>query len=217
MNDLYLKIGNSSVKALFKNVIYDIEDISQLKKLKIGSLYYYFTDPHKFKDLLPYLNSINAVEFTRSNIRLIENGYKYPDEIGIDRLLGASFFYRKYKKDLIFVDLGTAITVNIIRDKRLTGGYILPGINVYYKSLSNVGRLPLIKNKKIFFEPGKSTMENIRNGYFLLLKSFFDKIKKREKLPLYASGGEKMLIDLDVFEQYNEDVDLKEMRNYEEN
>ncbi|MCD6578322.1 type III pantothenate kinase [bacterium] len=216
MSDLYLKIGNSSIKTLYNGKIKIIDDLSGIEIQDGEKVVYYFTNKERFQENNAFFLQNPSNEFNRERITLIKNGYTHPEEIGIDRLLGASFFYRKYKKDLIFVDLGTAITINIIRDRTLTGGYILPGPLSYFDAMGKIGTLPKISTHGIDLVPGKTTKDNIVNGYFLLLKGFFDKIKRVEALPLYASGGNKDLLDLGEFIKYEDDVDLKEMKNYEE-
>ncbi len=59
----------------------------------------------------------------------IVNRYKNPAQVGIDRLLNAYAGYSLFKKELIIIDFGTAITFDLVSAKgEYLGGIIAPGI-----------------------------------------------------------------------------------------
>ena len=90
----------------------------------------------------------------------------------------------------VFVDAGSAITVDLMRDGVYVGGYILPGIQAMlesYRRISPVldvtldtsvdlGRLPL------------TTKEQISYGIIASIKALIE--KHQQKLPLYLTGGD---------------------------
>ncbi|MGA9291557.1 MAG: type III pantothenate kinase [Ignavibacteriaceae bacterium] len=100
--------------------------------------------------------------------------YKTPGTLGIDRICSAegAFFLFNLKnrsnKDtyIISVDFGTATTINVVKYNRIfTGGLILPGINMMFKSLKNeTAQLPLVKPSEYKGTIGNSTKSSIASG-----------------------------------------------------
>jgi len=90
----------------------------------------------------------------------------------------------------VFVDAGSAITVDIMREGVYVGGYILPGIQVILESYGRIspaldvtldtsvdlGRLPL------------TTKEQISYGIIASIKALIE--KHQHNLPLYLTGGD---------------------------
>ena len=76
----------------------------------------------------------------------IKNRYKNPKQVGQDRLVGAYGAMKIYGAPLIVVDLGTAITFDVISSKgEYLGGAIVPGIRLSAESLfSKTALLPRI-------------------------------------------------------------------------
>ncbi len=99
-----------------------------------------------------------------------------PNRVGIDRLLGAYAavsWKRKFAPDyttepMILVDLGTAITVDLVSpDDVFLGGAILPGMELAAKSLRRgTALLPKIRTFDDIAFPGKNTNDAIRCGLF---------------------------------------------------
>ena len=55
-------------------------------------------------------------------------GYKNIDELGVDRWLAIISAVDKYGKGILIVDLGTAITLDLVdNESQHLGGFILPG------------------------------------------------------------------------------------------
>ncbi|MBE9561998.1 MAG: type III pantothenate kinase [Proteobacteria bacterium] len=67
----------------------------------------------------------------------VRNGYKNPEQLGIDRWLALIGAYKLEKGTLCIVDCGTAVTVDILTiNGQHLGGIIAPGLNVMRTSLS---------------------------------------------------------------------------------
>jgi type III pantothenate kinase len=93
--------------------------------------------------------------------------YHTPETLGKDRLaavVGASNIYEG--SDVLVIDLGTAITYDIVNGKgEYLGGNISPGSNTRFKSLyENTDKLPLMKIEDSYQKFGKSTKEAIVSG-----------------------------------------------------
>lgn len=96
-----------------------------------------------------------------------------PDMVGIDRLLGAVAANRVRTKGqgAIVVDLGTAITVDLVSPQgEFMGGAILPGIGTSARALHQfTDLLPLVKMHELAEPPpalGANTIEAMRSGLY---------------------------------------------------
>jgi type III pantothenate kinase len=90
----------------------------------------------------------------------------------------------------IFVDAGSAITVDVVREGRYEGGFILPGIKAYlqsYRSISPVLDIVLEENVEIDTLP-RTTKEQISYGIIASIQSLIQKHRGDEAL--YFTGGD---------------------------
>lgn len=75
-------------------------------------------------------------------------GVRQPSRLGMDRLCAACGAVRGRRRHAIVVDAGSAVTVDIVRNRRLLGGAILPGPGVSFAALhTHTGRLPLLDGR----------------------------------------------------------------------
>jgi len=89
-----------------------------------------------------------------------------------------------------FVDAGSAITVDIVKNGKYIGGFILPGLKAYietYKSISPALDTSLSKKVNLKQLP-TTTKEQISYGIIASIKVLIDKHSKGEKL--YFTGGD---------------------------
>ena len=90
----------------------------------------------------------------------------------------------------IFIDAGSAITVDKVVDGSYQGGFILPGIHAYakaYAEISPILDVTLIKVLDMKNLP-KSTETSVSYGTIAPLIAVIEKI--RSDLPLYFTGGD---------------------------
>ena len=114
----------------------------------------------------------DVVEVTSYTQLPIDVDVDFPEAVGIDRLLGAvaANRLRTPGRLAVTVDVGTAVTVNLIdANGTFTGGLILPGVRLMLMSLhQNTSKLPLIEcDGRRFADhtfPGRSTEDAIRAG-----------------------------------------------------
>ena len=95
---------------------------------------------------------------------------EYKTELGIDRyvdVLAATHLFPN--EDLIVIDSGSATTVDIItKEKVFRGGYILPGIGLKARAISEkTDKLPLIDPYSITLEHPNNTTKAIKSGILL--------------------------------------------------
>jgi type III pantothenate kinase len=73
----------------------------------------------------------------------VVNAYTEPKRLGIDRWLGVLAAYHHFQSDLVLVDAGTALKVDVVAaNGQHEGGYIVPGMALMESSLiDNTGRI----------------------------------------------------------------------------
>lgn len=91
---------------------------------------------------------------------------KNPSEVGADRKLNSIAGIEKYGAPLIIVDLGTAITLDIISPKaEYVGGIIAPGMELGMEALFlHTAKLPQIMLNAPANYIGRNTIEAIQSG-----------------------------------------------------
>ena len=164
------KIGvNESLKSLF------------LKKDKI---YFISVNKKASKKLLKYYPNSKNIEY------IIDFETKY-EGMGIDRKVVCSNI-----RNGIIIDVGSAITVDIMQKGKHTGGFILPGLASYkriYPNISkklsfqfsnntNLDKIPLNTNDAINYAILNAIITPIKNIY------------KQYKLPMYFTGGDSKVL-----------------------
>ncbi len=98
----------------------------------------------------------------------IKNLYNNPKQVGQDRLVGAYGACELYGEPAIVIDLGTAITLDVVSAKReYLGGIIVPGIHITAETLfERTALLPLVEITKPKALIGKDTQGSILSGIF---------------------------------------------------
>lgn len=90
----------------------------------------------------------------------------------------------------IFVDAGSAITVDIVKGGIYQGGFILPGIRAYlesYKRISSALDTELNRECSLASLP-RTTKDSVSYGIIASIKAVLDSHKT--DLPLYFTGGD---------------------------
>lgn len=126
--------------------------------------------------------------------------YDNPKEVGADRIVNGVAAYKKYGGPLIVVDLGTAITFDVINEKGdYLGGVITPGIKISADALfmraSKLPKVEITKPEKVI---GKNTVNSIQSGlvhgYVGLIDYIIEKIAEElelemNEITIVATGG----------------------------
>ena len=98
------------------------------------------------------------------------------------------------RADGIFVDAGSAITVDVVSGGRYQGGYILPGIRAMlesYAGISEVLDVELNENISLDQVP-RTTKDGISYGIIGSIKALIEKHK--ETKDIYVTGGDGKLL-----------------------
>lgn len=120
-----------------------------------------------------------------------------PDEVGADRLVNSVAAVAKYGYPLVTVDLGTAITLDVVSaEGAYIGGAIAPGLAVSMETLfSRTAKLPQITLTAPEHAIGRNTKNAIQSGIVYgyvglvdaLVERIFDELGRRT--PVVATGG----------------------------
>lgn len=158
----------------------------------------------------------------------IKNLYSKPKQVGCDRLVASYAAMRIYGAPVMVIDLGSAITVDLVSaNKEYLGGIIACGINLSLSALhSNTALLPKLKLSHPKQLIGKDTKESMLSGVTFGLGSLVDGliVKLRNELKdnsikVVATGGDSLFIkhycrEINYFEP---DLILKGMLMLENN
>ena len=128
--------------------------------------------------------------------------YSNPHEVGADRLVNGVAAFHKFGGPCVVVDLGTAITFDVISaGAEYLGGIIAAGIGVSIETLfSKTARLPLVDFRKPAQLIGNTTVECIQSGFYYGALGMIDGIAERliaelgPETKLVATGGEAVLV-----------------------
>lgn len=139
--------------------------------------------------------------------QFIEISVDNPSEVGADRLVNGIAAWQLYKKDLVVIDFGTAITFDCVSSKcQYLGGTILPGIKLSLEALSSkTAKLPHIDvtsppEKVIGTNTVAAMKSGILYGYGAMINGLISVIKKEmlndseKELVVIATGGMAELI-----------------------
>ncbi len=150
--------------------------------------------------------------------------YPKPLTIGADRLANAAAVASLYRVPAIVVDFGTAVTFDIVSEKKsYIGGVICPGLeamtNFLYQRTALLPRLSLKEPRRAL---GKSTMEAMRSGaiygYRGLVREIIARICEQEfagkRVEIVGTGGYAQLIarKLSVINRVDPQLTLEGLR-----
>ncbi len=96
----------------------------------------------------------------------LKNLYDNPQEVGVDRLVNAVSAVDKYGSPLIIIDIGTAMTFDVIdANGAYRGGAIFPGIKVAMEALfQKASKLPRVDIRRPEKAIGTNTVMSMQSG-----------------------------------------------------
>ena len=108
----------------------------------------------------------------------INNLYRNPRQVGVDRLLNGLAAFKKVRGAVIVIDFGTAITFDVVSQKgEYLGGVIAPGIEISLEALfQKTALLPKTHLQHPHSIIGKDTVESIRVGCSVGIGGLCDRI-----------------------------------------
>jgi len=200
MNVLFLDIGNSTTilyHPLQKKILQTIEtprlfshplelNIKKTTKVIVSSVVE--TIKSKLEKEFPNFYFLNDKDIPFQKISI-----ERPEDIGIDRLLTAWAAWVRYKKNILVIDAGTAITACFITQEGCyEGGLIFPGLGTCSKALNDyTDKIPYIKVDYQSNIIGKSTKEAVQIGLFQGFKHLINGavLQFKEQFPTLSVVG----------------------------
>jgi type III pantothenate kinase len=146
----------------------------------------------------------------------IQISYDNPNEVGADRIVDSVAAFAKYGGPCVIVDLGTAITFDVVSETGCwCGGLICAGIGIAVEALfAKTARLPLVEFREPQKLVGTNTVGSIQSGLYYGAIGMIDGILERliaELGPgtrMVATGGQAHLITRGSRYLKNVDEDL---------
>lgn len=131
----------------------------------------------------------------------IESAVDHPDHVGVDRLLDAvaANSRRRAGQRALFVDAGSAITVNLIDDAGVfRGGAIFPGLRLMAQALcDHTALLPAVEIREVKMPPGTSTPTAIATGVFHAAVGGIDRLLAEmhsDGAAVFITGGDAAML-----------------------
>jgi type III pantothenate kinase len=145
--------------------------------------------------------------------------YDNPREVGADRVVNGVAAFHRYGGPCVVVDLGTAITFDVVSaHAEYLGGIICPGIGIATNALfSRTARLPMVEFRAPEKLIGSNTVGSIQSGLFYGFAGLIDGVLERlcaelgPSTRMIATGGQARLIQpvSRFIQEVNEDLTLE--------
>ena len=211
--NLAIDIGNTAVKvALFdgnKSVAHhsvERPDVSALDELAAAYLIeraIVSASGNGAEEVVALLRArgIHTMEFTAETPVPIKNAYHTPETLGADRLAAAVSAAARYAgKNVLSVDFGTAITIDLITaDAPFRGGVISPGMRVRFRALhEQTAHLPLCDARAEQMLQGLTTQQaveqGVMNGIAFEVEGYIARMREQyDDLQAIFAGGDAEL------------------------
>lgn len=135
-----------------------------------------------------------------------------PDKVGTDRVVSAAAAYAVVQAAVVIVDVGTAITIDLVDDNGIfQGGIICPGFEISAKALcENTALLPKVNVTKPKEPYGKNTIEAINNGLYYsavatmqeVIRRYAEKIGKWPQTVITGAAAKVVRDDCEFIDSY---------------
>jgi len=186
-------IGNSTFHFKTNKKDFKVSINGDLSKIKFkNKIYFISVNKQATKKLLKYFpDAINLNNYFKFDTR-------YATTMGIDRVVAIQNI-----KNGIVVDFGSAITVDIIKNKKHLGGFIMPGIKMLknnYPKISKKLKFDFVTNTNLDKIP-LNTNEAINYGIINMIVLPIKSIQKKYNLDIIFTGENSKLI-LQYFKNY---------------
>src|SRR6059058_5429358 len=211
ISNSYAKIAFASAKRVFTPTRIVTGSLSSrlvsrfLKRRNVGKMVVSSVVPAKSSAILKGAGKTKVIWLDWKLKLGVEIDYPKPRSIGADRLANAAAVTALYGCPAIVVDFGTAVTFDIVSERRAyIGGVIAPGLeamtNFLYQRTALLPKLSLKEPRRAI---GKSTVEAMLSGavfgYRGLVCEILGRIRaeqfpRKKKIYVVATGGYAQLI-----------------------
>ncbi|EJF06563.1 pantothenate kinase, type III [Thiovulum sp. ES] len=173
-------IGNTNAK-IWRDGKLEIVSLSDFSAEKIREQIFYISVNPKFAKVLNSLqNWIDIESFAE-----IDTNYK---TLGADRKLAIFGL-----ENGILIDMGSAVTIDIMKNGKHLGGYILFGKSYLIQSFKEkIPHLNFGKNQLSDEVVPQNSEDALLSGFYHQLVSFLRDLEKKHKLKLFFTGGDSL-------------------------
>jgi type III pantothenate kinase len=216
---LLIDVGNTCIKS----ALYDSEDgsigiitrhgdINELNILIESVSHVYLSNVGK-EDITEHIriicnsnNSSLTIAKTKKNEFGLTNSYLIPSNMGVDRWLAMlACMQISSSQTFLVVDIGTAMTIDAVKNGNHLGGWIVPGISLLKQSLfKNTSRVFTDDKNSSSTSFGSDTPRCVDNGCTAqilgtLLMAEREIKKNIDKYEIFLTGGDKsVFLNLDI-------------------
>ena len=176
----------------------DFSDLQPVKKVLISNVNQAVV-LDKIKESVATFNCPTIVAKSETNQILI-NDYEDSLSLGVDRWLTALGAWQKYKKPLLVINAGTAITIDLIdldnqEKPHFKGGMILPGVAISLAILNDSTNLIDTEIGATKY-PSVNTTDAVTTGIFTSIQGAVNLVCRKlpSSLPILLTGGDATLI-----------------------
>ena len=131
-------------------------------------------------------------QLTHENCKGLDLVYPKPEEIGQDRIANAIAAQEYYGTPAVVIDMGTAVTFDIVSSKGYEGGIIAPGLAIMRNSLHDqTALLPELSEEDLVAVEGalgKSTLQAMQLGVAIGFSGMIEALLKRVREELQSKG-----------------------------
>ena len=187
MKILCIDIGNTNLNYAIVEKM-EVRDANSFPTKRLKDDLHYIKEFHKliekhsvsavsFCSVVPDLDSrlrslldleIPIYQLTNQTLKGIDLHYPKPDEVGHDRIANALTAQEYFSLPAVIIDLGTAITLDVVSEKGYEGGIIAPGFQLMTRYLNEqTALLPELDNEALGSVKGsfgKSTVHAMQLG-----------------------------------------------------
>ena len=146
----------------------------------------------------------------------LRNSYAEPEHMGVDRWLAMLAARDAVEGALCVVDVGTAVTVDIVSaEGDHEGGYILPGPQLMHRALTaDTGRIRLDAEVPPTLAPGRSTADCVNAGVWRAAYAAVQSVLTDHPThqPVLTGGGAAGMLALGVVADHRPELVLEGLR-----
>jgi type III pantothenate kinase len=141
---------------------------------------------------------IPIFQLTDKTLKGIDLHYPKPEEVGHDRIANALTAQAYFSLPAIIIDLGTAITLDVVSEKGYEGGIIAPGFELMTRYLNEqTALLPELDNEALGSVKGsfgKSTIQAMQLGVSVGFSGMVDALLQHVLNTMKEKSGNKPVV-----------------------
>ncbi|MBF90681.1 MAG: pantothenate kinase [Flavobacteriales bacterium] len=206
------KLALFQQKKLLKKIVYNQDN--QLRELESQADVVILSSVGDASAVLKELEEDPLLLTTNTSLPIV-NLYESPENLGNDRIAAVVAAATQFpKSNVLVIDAGTCITLDLFMKEGYQGGSIAPGIHMRLKALhQQTERLPLVDLGGEVDIIGKNTIQSIQSGVINGVLSEIDGMIDRYKsqfsdLKVLMTGGDFQLFEKGLKNSIFVDPDL---------